>query len=385
MPRNTVPTARTSRPFMQRSGVRYAVVGLGHIAQAAVLPGMRQAKDSIIAALVSDDTLKKKTLSNKYHVPQAVGYDAYDELLHSGSIDAVYIALPNDQHFDFTMRALQAGIHVLVEKPMAVSAPQCQEMIEASRRSGALLMVAYRLHFEPLNLRALALAETRKLGDLRFFSSTFSMQVREGDIRSLPESQGGGPLYDLGVYCINAARGLFQAEPTEVTAFAARSEDVRFVDSDEMISAILRFPHERLAVFTVSFGAATRAAYDLVGTKGSLRVDPAYEYEEELRQQLTVKGRTTEKTQPIGDQFAAEIAYFSRCILKRREPEPSGIEGLADVRVVEAILESARSHRPVSIPPLEMPVERPDPAQADRYPPSVKPQTVHVSRPHVED
>lgn len=377
--------ARTTRAFRslhQRIGIRYAVVGLGHIAQTAVLPGMAHAKDSSISALVSDDAVKLKSLTRKYRVPLFSNYEHYDELLRSGRIDAVYISLPNDLHHDFAMRALQAGIHVLVEKPMAISWPQCQEMIDAARRSGALLMVAYRLHFEQANLGAVALAEAHKLGDLRFFSSTFSMQVRPGDIRTNPEDQGGGPLYDLGIYCINAARGLFQAEPTEVTAFSARSDDERFTESDEMVSAILRFPGERLATFTASFGAASTAAYELVGTTGSLRIDPAYEYEEELCRRLTIKGRTTEKTHPVGDQFAAEIAYFSRCIREGRQPEPSGVEGLADVRVVESILESARTNRPVSIPPLDLAVERPHPSQAISYPPGAKPQTVHVRQPH---
>ena len=378
-------SARTSRPFKtlhQRTGIRYAVIGLGHIAQAAVLPGMAHAKDSVISALVSDDAVKLKTLARKYRVPEVSNYEYYDDLLRSGRIDAVYISLPNDLHYDFAMRALQAGIHVLVEKPMAISWQQCLEMIDAAQGSGALLMVAYRLHFEQANLRALALAQARKLGDLRFFSSTFSMQVREGGIRTNPESLGGGPLYDLGIYCINAARGLFQAEPTEVTAFAARSDDQRFAESDEMVSAIMRFPGERLASFTASFGAASTAAYDLVGTNGSLRIDPAYEYEEELCQQLTIKGRTTEKIQPVGDQFAAEIAYFSRCIREGRQPEPSGVEGLADVRLVEAIIESARSNQPVSIPPLNLAIERPASNQAISYPPSAKPKTIHVRLPH---
>jgi glucose-fructose oxidoreductase len=344
---------------------------------------MAQAKGSRIAALVSDDPVKLKALGRRYRVPVTIDYEGFDTLLASGDIDAVYIALPNELHHQFTVRALRLGIHVLVEKPMAVTAAQCQEMIETGRNSQALLMVAYRLHFERTNLRAVALAQERRLGDLRFFQSTFSMQVTKGDIRTQPVANGGGPLYDLGVYCINAARGLFQAEPTEVSAFAARGDDERFADSDEMVTAIMRFPGERLAAFTASFGAADTAAYDLVGTLGSLRIDPAYEYTEELCQRITVKGRTTTRTQPVGDQFAAEIDYFSRCIREGREPEPSGIEGLADVRVVEAIIESVDLGRPVTIPPLEMPIQRPVPQQAIRYPAAgAQPEPIHAPQPH---
>jgi glucose-fructose oxidoreductase len=359
------------------------VVGLGHIAQTAVLPGLAQAADSRIAALVSDDPTKLRSLSRKYRVPQAVGYDDFPALLASGGIDAVYIALPNHLHHRYALQALEAKVHVLVEKPMAISEAECREMIEAARRNQALLMVAYRLHFEPANLKAVALAKAGRLGELRFFNSVFSMQVTEGDVRTASTFEGGGPLYDLGVYCINAARGLFQAEPLEVSAFAVRNADPRFATCDEMVSALLHFPGERLASFTASFGASSTAAYDLVGTTGSLRLDPAYEYQEELHQRLTIKDRTTEHTYPRSDQFAAEIAYFSRCIRTGTDPEPSGAEGLADVRVVQAILESARTRRPVGITPTDAPVQRPDPRQVIVYPPAgAKPKAIHASQPH---
>lgn len=385
MPRaRTRSRAASSKPKAKRSAtpaVRYAVVGLGHIAQTAVLPGMDQAKGSVLAALVSDDPVKLKTLARRHRVATAISYEEFEGLLVSGDIDAVYITLPNELHYQFTVSALRHGIHVLVEKPMAVTAFQCQEMIDTAQQ-GALLMVAYRLHFERANLQAVDLAQGGKLGDLRFFHSTFSMQVSKGDIRTRSVGYGGGPLYDLGVYCINAARGLFQAEPIEVSAFAARSDDERFAETDEMVSAIMRFPGERLAAFTASFGAANTAAYDLVGTLGSLRIDPAYEYTEELCQRITIKGRTTTRTQPVGDQFAAEIDYFSRCIREGRQPEPSGIEGLADVRVVEAIIEAVRTGRRVAIPPLELPIQRPDPRQAIRYPAGESPEPIHAPQPH---
>jgi glucose-fructose oxidoreductase len=238
------------------------------------------------------------------------------------------------------------------------------------------------LHFERMNLQAIALTEKSKLGDLRFFQSSFSMQVTKGDIRTRPERNGGGPLYDLGIYCVNAARGLFQAEPLEVSAFAERSADARFAESDEMVSALLRFPGERLAAFTASFGAANTASYEVVGTIGSLRIDPAYEYAEELCQRLTIKGKTTTRTQPVGDQFAAEIAYFSRCIREGMEPEPSGWEGLADVRVIEAICESVRTGNRIEIPALNLSLQRPTPRQAIRYPAGTQPQPIHAPQPH---
>src|SRR5688500_17124060 len=133
--------------------VRYAVVGLGHFAQVAILPAFKHARDnSELVALVSDDPRKLKKLGNRYGVEARHSYEEYDALCASGEIDAVYIALPNSLHCDYAVRAAEAGVHVLCEKPMAVTADECEKMIEAARRNDVRLMVAYRLHFEEGNL-----------------------------------------------------------------------------------------------------------------------------------------------------------------------------------------------------------------------------------------
>ena len=180
-------------------------------------------------------------------------------------------------HRDYTVRACRAGIHVLCEKPLAVSESDCEEMINAAAENGVKLMTAYRLHFEQANMKAVEIAQSGKLGELRAFNSVFTMQVKDGDIR-LQKDLGGGTLYDIGIYCINAARYLFQDEPIEVFGFSANNGEKRFKEVDEMFSAILRFPDERLASFTTSFGASDVSAYQIVGTEGDLRVDPAYEF-----------------------------------------------------------------------------------------------------------
>src|SRR6202020_927399 len=153
-----------------------------------------------------------------------------------------------------------------------------------------------------------------------------------------------------GVYCINAARYLFGSEPTKVLAMSASNQDVRFRKVEEMMSAILHFPDERLASFTCSFGAADISRYTVVGTKGVLNSDPAYEYAMDIEQEIGVAGKKSKRKYPKRDQFAAEISYFSDCILKNRTPEPSGREGLADLRVVEAIYKAVKSGRLVKLP-----------------------------------
>jgi len=372
--------SRDSKPRSRAAPakVRYAVVGLGHIAQIAALPAFAHArKNSELRALVSDDVTKRKTLGRKYRVSHLATYDEYDSLLRSREIDAVYIGLPNHLHRDYAVRAAEAGIHVLCEKPLAVTVEDCEAMIDAAERNDVRLMTAYRLHFEKANLTAVETVRSGKIGQPRFFSSVFSMNVEPGNIRLNPIDEGGGTLYDIGIYCINAARYLFRAEPEEAFAWSANNGEKRFREVDEMTAAVLRFPGERLASFVTSFGAAATATYRVVGTKGDLRMDSAYEYAEPVKMTVTVGEKSRERTFPKRDQFAAELIYFSDCVRTGKNPEPSGREGLADVRIIEALYESAREGRPVTLPPFEKRV-RPGMRQEIRRPPVRKPQLVKV-------
>src|SRR4029079_14240084 len=158
--------------------VRYAVVGLGHIAQVAVLPAFAHARrNSELVALVSEDTTKRQKLSRRYRVPLAFPYDEYDTRLREGGIDAVYIALPNDMHRAFAERAARAGVQVLCEKPLAPTVRDCQAMIRTADRHGAKLRTAYRLHFEEGTLAAVELGRRGRLGELRLFDSVFTLQA----------------------------------------------------------------------------------------------------------------------------------------------------------------------------------------------------------------
>ncbi len=359
-----------------RRQVRYAVVGLGHIAQVAVLPAFGNARrNSKLAALVSGDPEKLSAMAEKYGAARTCGYDGYDALLASGEIDAVYIALPNSLHCDYAVRAAQAGVHVLCEKPMAVTEEECERMARAARERGVKLMVAYRLHFERASLEALEIARSGRIGEPRHFNSSFTMTVTPDNIRVKGEL-GGGVLYDIGIYCINAARNLFRDEPVEVRALAAGA----LGEVEGSVAALLRFPNERSAAFLCSFGAADTSHYRLVGTKGDLVVEPAYEYAVPLRHRLTVDGETAERRFAKRDQFAPELLYFSDCVLHGRDPEPSAEEGLADVRVIQALYRSAQSGRAVALAPFSR-RERPSLEQEIRRPPIDKPDTVHVQSP----
>jgi glucose-fructose oxidoreductase len=360
--------------------VRYAVVGLGHIAQVAVLPAFKHAaKNSELVGLFSDDPKKQKELARKYRVPLVGSYKDYDTCLRNEEIDAVYIAEPNSLHCDFTVRAANAGVHVLCEKPLAVTAQECRRMIEACRRNRVKLMTAYRLHFERSNLEAIKVVQSGKIGEPRYFNSIFSMQAREGNIR-LRKAMGGGTLYDIGIYCINATRYLFQEEPIEVLATTASKKDPRFRQVEEMAAATLRFPGERLATFICSFGAADAGSYDVVGTEGRLRMKNAYEYVMPITMEVTVKDKTQTREFGKRDQFAAELIYFSGCVLKNKDPEPSGVEGLNDVRIIQALYESAKRSRPIKLSGLKK-TKRPSLRQEIRRRPVQKPEVVKASTP----
>jgi predicted dehydrogenase len=362
-------------PSTRRGPVRYAVVGLGHIAQVAVLPAFAHARrNSRLAALVSDDAAKLGALAKQYRVDAAFSYDEYDACLEQ--VDAVYIALPNSLHAEYTIRAANAGVHVLCEKPMAVTVEECERMIAACRAHRVKLMIAYRLHFEEINLKAVELVRRGRIGEPRFFNSSFALSVRPGNIRTRREL-GGGTLYDIGVYCINAARYLFRAEPTEVSAISVNSGAAKVAEIDESTGAVLRFDGGRVAAFVTSFNAADVASYRIVGSKGQLRVDPAYEYAEGLAYELTVDGRTSRTRIGKRDQFAPELLYFSDCIRKDRAPEPSGDEGLQDVRIVQALYRSAETGRAVVIPPFRR-AKRPGRGQQIVRPGVRKRELVHA-------
>ncbi len=366
--------------------IRYGIIGLGHIAQTAMLPAFQHAKsNSVLSALISDDPLKLKKIGAKYGVKKVYAYEDYEDCLTSGDIDAIYIATPNQTHRALAEQAAACGVHVLCEKPLALDETSCRSMISVAEKNSVKLMTGYRLHFETANLKATQLAHSGQLGDLKYFSSVFSMQVRDkNNIRLGPPHLGGGPLYDIGIYCINAARTLFRAEPVEVTALSGHTGDARFQHSDEMQSAIMRFPHGQLASFSISFGAADTATYDLVGTKARMRLDNAYDYALPHTMQIFKDDKVRTRTFAKKDQFAPELIYFSNCILKNRTPEPSGLEGLADVRVIEAIQKSLDSREPVHLNEAKAPRKSRWPSMRQaiaRAPIRRPPKAVHAKAP----
>ena len=255
-----------------RGRVRYAVVGLGHIAQAAVLPAFRHARaNSELAALVSGTPDKLRVLGRRYGVRRLCSYDDMDELFASGDIDAAYIALPNHMHREYTIRAARAGLHVLCEKPMAVSARDCAQMIRATERARVKLLIAYRLHFERTNLRASQIVRSGVLGDVRFFSSDFSMQVAKNNIR-LKRAYGGGPLYDIASHRIDLLNHFF-GEPQDVRA--CLSNAVHSIAVEDSATVLMKYANGIHAIVDVRWNSRiSRDEFRIVGTEGEIDLSP---------------------------------------------------------------------------------------------------------------
>lgn len=329
--------------------IKYAVVGAGWISQQAFLPGVGQSANSRVTALVTGDPDKAARLADFYGIGQVVGYGGYDALLRGSDVDAVYIALPNHLHADYAVRAARAGKHVLVEKPLATSEQDALAMIAAAREAGVFLMTAYRLHNEPGTIAVIEHIRNDAIGRPLLFQSAFSFQVAAGNHR-LQAASWGGPLQDVGVYCVNAARHSFAEEPVEAMAMVHRPNgDPRFREVEASVAALLRFPSGGLAQFVASFGAAAVDSYRVIGTLGDIELDPGFRFETAARLRLRREGEFREIQFPQIDHFGAQVEYFSDCIKAGTPPEADGEEGLADLRALIAIEKAALTGQPQAI------------------------------------
>ncbi len=329
--------------------VRYAIVGAGWISQEAFMPAVPQTDNSVMTAIVSGSPDNAAKLAEFYGIEHIYAYDEYDAALAAGTFDAVYVALPNSMHADYSIRALKRGIHAMVEKPLAINEAECEAMIAAGEEGGALLMTAYRLHCEPGTVEAIRLVREGAIGTPRYFSSDFSFVAPAGNHRLLAE-HWGGPFQDLGVYCVNACRHLFGAEPVEARAMKVHGNDPRFAEVEQNMTAVLRFPDDSIAKFTVSFDAAGIDTYRIMGTEGEIEMRPGLRFETPTHMILRQNDKIIrEETFADIDHFGAQTAYFSDCIKSGTQPEPDGAEGLADVRVLRAIEAAAETGQPQKI------------------------------------
>ena len=364
--------------------VRYAVVGVGWISQAALLPGVEHTGNSEVVALVTSHEQKAAKVGEKYGIEKVVSYEEYGDLLRSGEIDAAYLATPNFDHVELALETLDAGIHLLLEKPMAVSVAECELMIAAGERSGAKLMIAYRLHFEPGTLKAIERVREGEIGTVRFFNSSFSQQV-SGQNHRAKHGYWAGPVPDMGPYPLNMVRNLFGAEPIEVTALGVNTDAERFTDEsgkpfDDTVAVTLKFPSERVASFSLSYAGGDIDEYRVVGSKGDLYSNPAYQVGSGIKHELTIDKKKSTESFSTTDHFGGELKYFSECVVNNKQPEPDGEEGMLDVRVLEAIERALITGTSQQLPVYTR-KRRPDPDQVQKLSKVNEPELVGAHKP----
>ncbi len=346
-------------PPAQRVGI--AVAGIGEFASQQVIPSFGETRMCRLAGFVTGDKAKGRAFAERFGVdPNSVyGYDEMARMKDNKGIDAVYVITPNALHKPNVLAAAAAGKHVLCQKPMATNSKDCQDMIEACRKAGRKLMIAYRAHYEPYNFAAIEICRSGKLGRIVSITADHGRNVKPEEKadswRVQKALSGGGSLVDIGIYSLNATRYLTGEEPTEVYAtIYSPPNDPRFKEVEANVHFVLRFPSGVIANCTSSYEYHDVKRYQVFGSKATLTLDPATDYYQHtlLLDHSAPDGQTLIREDhkiEEKNQFAREMDHFADCVLNNREPKTPGEEGLRDLRYIEAIYESARTGKPVKL------------------------------------
>ena len=320
-----------------------ALVGLGNYATGQLAPALQETTKCELTGIVTGTPSKAETWKEKYDLPaeNVYDYETYDRIADNDAIDVVYVVLPNAMHAEYTIRAAEAGKHVLCEKPMATSVQACEDMIAACERAGVKLSIGYRLHFQPHHRRAMTLGQDAVFGPVTVMQNGFGFRISDDatdephiEWRLDKDMAGGGALMDVGIYAIQAARYVTGEEPVAVTAHEYKTRPEVFAEVDETIVFQLEFPGGTVVDGSTSYNGSFNRLY-ATATDGWFEVRPAYGYG-------GVEGRTHEG--PMGlknvNQQARQMDAFAECIRQDRPSRVSGEEGLRDLEVIEGIYES---------------------------------------------
>ena len=329
--------------------VRWGVLGTAQIAKVCVIPAILKSKNGVLQAISSRTLGKAQALVEKYR--QGVAYKGYAALLEDPEIDAVYIPLPNQLHKEWTIKALGAGKHVLVEKPFAMNAGEAEAMVDAAQRHGRLLMEAFMYRFHPRSLRIKQLVEEDALGRISLIRSAFTFPVkRDGSNERLflPE-MGGGALWDVGCYGVSVARWLLSEEPIAVSAQADYSED----GVDTNFAGTLRFPSGALAVVESSFSAALQQTFSIMGENGAIELphDAFIPWEKDAT--FLLRGANDEHGQivrvPGADEYQLMIEHFADALQGNAQLAISPGDSVNQMRILDALGRAARSGEGVKL------------------------------------
>lgn len=347
LPRIEAQTGGGQAGGAQAGGGRigYCVIGLGEIAK-HFMGGVGMSEHARITGLVSGHRDKAERIAAEAGVPKdsIYSYEDMDRMRDNKTIDAVYVALPNSMHAEYTIRSAKAGKHVLCEKPMASTVAEAEQMIAACKAANVKLMIAYRLQYEPFHLEAIQMIRSGSIGEMQSIQSAFGFNAPKGAWRLDKKLAGGGPLFDVGIYSLNATRYLTGEEPAEFRAFVStRDHDGRFDSMEENMSWITKFPSGVLASCSTTYGASMPGFFRVNGSKGWIEMNPGFGYDG-VRMRASLAGKEeVDKTNPEKDptQFRREADHFADCIRENKTPKSSGEEGLRDMRHMVAIYRAA--------------------------------------------
>lgn len=322
-----------------------ALVGLGTYSQDQLAPALQQTKHCYLAGIVSGSTEKSETWRARFNLPAEAcyTYESFDNIRNNAAIDIVYVVLPNALHAEWVIRAARAGKHVICEKPMAVTVDECDRMIAACREAGKLLSVGYRLHFEPHNKEAMRLGQKKVLGNITLIEADHGLADSKG-WRLQKSLAGGGPLMDVGIYCVQAARYVTGTEPIAVTAQEGfKHHPEKFKDIEESITWQMEMPGGVVAKCTSSYSEKTNRLR-VEAEKGWIELSPAYAY-------TGIRGRTAdgEMDLPQVNQQALQMDDFALCIMEGRSSPVPGEEGRRDVEILQAIYKAMETGERVEL------------------------------------
>jgi predicted dehydrogenase len=335
----------------QTQQLGFAFVGLGDFARNHLLPGITRCKFCKPVALVSGHQEKAAAVANQYGIDHRniYNYDNYDSIKDNPQIDVVYVVLPNGMHAEYTIRAFQAGKHVMCEKPMANTTEECRAMIAAGKAAGKKLQIGYRMHWDAPTAACIDALRAGKIGPVQIIQTETGFTIGDPTQWRLNRKlAGGGCLMDIGIYSLSAARYLSGEEPTEVFAHTyADPNDPHFREVEQHCDFQLKFPSGVLASCLSSYNTNMNR-YVVHGHGGQCLLEPGQSYTG-IKFQLN-QGRGFEPVDVTeADQFVGEMDGFAQAIAGNAPFKATGEEGLRDMRIIEAIYESARTGKSVEL------------------------------------
>ncbi len=324
--------------------VSWGVLGVAKIGVEKVIPAMQRGEASRIDAIASRDLAKARRAAADLGAAKA--YGSYEELLADPAIEAIYNPLPNALHVPWTIRALEAGMHVLCEKPIALDADEAQALVAARARTGKLVAEAFMVRHHPQWRRAREIVRSGAIGEVRAIQTFFAYRLLDADnIRNKPP--GGGALYDIGCYAIVTARYVFGAEPTRVVA--SLDVDPKF-GTDRLTSALIEFPGGRRLTFTCATQLPNCQRATIVGEAGRVEVLVPFNAPNDRPTRIVVDsgvdlvgGGAGIEEFPVCDQYTLQGDAFSRAVLGEAPLEFPIEDAIANMRVIDAAFLSARS------------------------------------------